>query len=146
MSDQQHQDLGSTLQRFGLTERDVLKPVSKIHLQEISRAHCRDWRSLPAALMMENDNICQDIEREEPHEEARRRNFFSQWKSEKSADANYKKLINAFLEANCKEDAEYVCSLLKPLKQPKEECEGTNVSRPMVEVIMRWSTVDFEYS
>ncbi len=113
MSSAQRTDLSSTLQRYHLSESDILQPVSNIHLQEISRSHCRKWRSLPVALDMENHLIWEDIELEVRDEERRRNTFFSRWQSEKGADANYKKLINALLVIGCRQDAEYVCELLK---------------------------------
>ncbi len=116
----QHTDLSSTLQRYHLSESDVFQQVSNVHLQEISRSHCRKWRSLPVALDMENHLIWEDIQREVPDEEERKNKFFSRWQSEKGADASYKNLVNALLVTGCRQDAEYVCGLLKHTEPPRE--------------------------
>ena len=63
---------------------------------------------------MENpDTVVVDIEREVDKEEERKARLFSRWKSEKGAGASYKQLVNALLEIECKQDAEYVCELLR---------------------------------
>ena len=124
MSSAHHTDLSSILQQCHLSEGDVLQPVRDIPLQEISRSHCRKWRSLPVALDMENHLIWEDIEREVGDEEGRRNRLFSRWQSEKGADATYKKLINALLVIGCRQDAEYVCGLLKNVSE--EISRGTH--------------------
>ncbi len=114
----QHNDLSSALQRYHLSEGDVLQQVSNVHLQEISRSYCLKWRFLPAALMENPKAVVNDIERGGKPEDEQRADFFSRWQSEKGSEANYMNLINALLVIGCRQDAEYVCGLLK--KTPGE--------------------------
>ncbi len=132
MSAAQRADLSSTLQRYHLNESDVLQQVSNIHLQEISHSHCHKWRSLPVALDMENHLIWEDIDLEVRDEERRRNKFFSCWQSEKGADANYKKLINALLVIGCRQDAEYVCGLLKNTETTGESGGKQKINVPIL--------------
>ncbi len=105
---------GELLQRFQLSEDDVLQRVSDIHIQEISCAKHIQWWLLPAVLIMENPNtIVKDIERERKSEKEMRIAFFSEWQRQKGSDASYKALISALLCIGSKEHAEYVCELLK---------------------------------
>ena len=104
-------EISSFLQRYQLREDNVTLPVSSIHLQKI---RCLKWRFLPAVLEMENPStVVNDIERGGRPEDEMRATFFSQWRSEKGSDANYKALIRALLVINCKQDAESICELLR---------------------------------
>ena len=69
---------------------------------------------VPAVLKMKRpDTVVGDIECEVGKEEERRARLFSRWQSEKGAHASYKQLINALLEIECMQDAEYVCWLIR---------------------------------
>ena len=116
----QHSEFQRLCHRYGLTEEEVLKPASTLHLQEIARSHCRKWRALPVYLDMEDHLIWEDIVRNAADEEERRNMFFIKWQNEKASDATYKSLIGALLMMKSKKDAEYICELLKTPRKPAE--------------------------
>ncbi len=112
MEEVSHRDLGSTLDRYQLTEEDVVKQVSDLHLQDIVRSKAIEWECLPVRLGMENPTtVVKDIKDEVQDSPKRRAEFFSRWQKEKGTGASYKSLVNALLRINCKLDAEYVCQL-----------------------------------
>ena len=111
-----HNDLGSTLKEFQLSENDVTQPITSIHMQEISRDACYKWRYLPVHLLGEKKELVwKNIERDIPEEEGRKYELLLRWRYQEGNGATYKMLINAFLKIECKRDAQYVCGLLKPM-------------------------------
>lgn len=114
------QKMDELISTFQLSEDSIAAPVSDMHIQEISRSHCRKWRDLPAPLEME-DHHPDDIEHDFAKEVDRRKEFLKAWQSEKGSDANYKKLISGLLVIKCKQDAEYVCGLLRSTTNQDQE-------------------------
>ena len=86
--------------------------VSDAHLEDIARSCCSGWRSLPSRLEMRKI-VVEDIDRLQVSEEEKRLEFFKRWKREKGSEATYKKLIDALVEINCREDAEEVQHLIQ---------------------------------
>ena len=109
--------MSSLLEQYQLKEKDLNKQVTDLHIKEISRSHCKKWKSLPAYLEME-DIVASDIEKKPIEEEEKRNNFFSKWKEEKGSEATYKVLIGALQAMRCREDAESICKLLIAVPQP----------------------------
>ena len=103
--------MSSLLEQYQLKEEDVSKQVTDLHINEISRSHCKKWKSLPTYLEMEAI-VASDIEKKPIEEEEKRNNFFSKWKEEKGSEATYKALIGALWKMRCREDAESICKLL----------------------------------
>ena len=103
--------VSSLLKQYQLKEEDVSKQVTDLHIDKISRSHCKKWKSLPAYLEMEGI-VASDIDMMPIEEEEKRNNFFSKWKEEKGSEATYKALIGSLLEIRCREDAESICRLL----------------------------------
>ena len=97
----------------GLTEEDVSKKITDEHIEFISRSLCRQWKSLPAHLGLAII-VVDDIDKSNVMDEREKREkFLRTWKKEKGSEATYKKLIDGLLTIKCKEDAEFVCELLK---------------------------------
>ena len=104
----------SLLSCFG---REGDKPIPDAHLDQISRTCSKKWRYLPAHLELP-DSMVDDTEHDGKNEEERRHIFFFGWKKSKGSRATYRKLVNAFLKIECREDAEKVCKFLKESVQP----------------------------
>jgi hypothetical protein len=120
------------LKRHELSDRSCNKLVSDVHLEEISRSNCKQWKSLPSHLGLETI-VADDIDRSQKDPREKRYDFFLQWKDIKGTGATYKQLINALLKIKCKKDADKVCQLLKncvcPQAQPLTvEMNGAYVS------------------
>ena len=115
----------SLVENYGLLPEKCDQQISDVHLEEISRCGCKDWKSLSPHMEMESilvDDICrhsQMSEREKRHD------FFLQWRDLKGSEATYRKLISALLKIKSRNDAEMVCKLLqeaskcKPTSQPQ---------------------------
>ena len=104
--------MSDILKRFGLTEDDWEIEISDLHLVELSRKHCSCWKLLPSHLELE-PIVAKDIRKSSSNEPDQRVEFFRQWKERKGSYATYKKLVQALLDIDQREDAEYVCKLLK---------------------------------
>ena len=102
---------GREWEQYQLKEEDVNEQVTDLHIHEISRSHCKKWKSLPAYLEMEGI-VASDIDKKPIEEDEKRCDFFSKWKKEKGSEATYKVLIGALLKMRCKEDAESVCEMI----------------------------------
>lgn len=102
----------SLLKQHKLTEGICNKQVSDGHLEEISRYHCKDWKSLPSHLGL-NTIVAEDIDRSKVAEKEKRHTFLLGWKKIEGSRATYKRLITALLKIDCREDAEGVCTLLQ---------------------------------
>ena len=100
------------MESFELTDEDYNKQVSDKHLEELSRTHCRKWRQLPSHLDMD-DIVEHDLDQNPSDERKKRHDFFKEWKETQGSNATYKKLINALLTTGSRNDAEYLCQLLK---------------------------------
>ena len=85
--------------------------ISDLHLEEIASFLLVDWRSLPPHLSLE-EIIVRDIERRYPDERGRRRELLQLWRQRYGSAATYRRLIQALLEIQCRQDAEAVCRLL----------------------------------
>ena len=83
--------MSSLLEQYQLKEEDVNKQVTDLHINEISRSHCKKWKSLPAYLEMEGI-VAGDIDKKPIEEDEKRCEFFSKWKEEKGSEATYKVL------------------------------------------------------
>ena len=103
----------SLREAYELTEQDCTRPIKDADLESISHSHCTYWRKLPTHLGVDKI-IINDIDRSQlGSEEAKRSDFFSQWKNSRGSDATYKQLVVALLEINCRQDAEDVLKILK---------------------------------
>ena len=96
-------------------EREGDKPIPDAHLDQISRTCSEKWRYLPAHLELP-DSMATDTARDGKNEEERRHIFFFGWKQTKGSHATYRRLVNAFLKIECREDAENVCKFFQALK------------------------------
>ena len=109
------------LEQYGLCEEECNGKVTDEHLLTISRSYCKKWRSLYPYLDMKRIDVA-IAEHDGNGEENERLKFLEIWKAVKGCDATYKKLIDALLKVECRNDAEGVCELLKtsppPLAQP----------------------------
>ena len=99
------------LQHYNLTEESCSRPVSDVHLEEISRSHCRDWKRLPPYLGMATI-MADDIDHMPVAESEKRHQFFKTWKREKGSGATYRALIRALLIIKARQDAESICKIL----------------------------------
>ena len=116
----------SLIARYHLTEEDVNKQITDQHIEIISRTSCSQWKSLPAHLGL-LPITARDIDRGPGDEREKRNTFLTTWKAMKGSEATYKKLINALLTIECREDAESVCELLKDadsVQQPESDCSS----------------------
>ena len=106
-------EIASVTEHFELSE-SRFKQVSDCHVEEISTSSCEKWRSLPPYLEMETI-VAKDIDRDHPggNECEKRCSFLKKWKSLRGLKATYRSLISALLKVKCREEAEYVCKLLK---------------------------------
>ena len=99
------------IRSFGLSEEDAIKRVSDIHMQEISRSYCSQWRMLYSHLEVEKIVVL-DVDRMNVSEQEKRHTFFAEWRERKGSDSTYIRLLYALLKIGCREDAEGVCKLL----------------------------------
>lgn len=104
--------LHDLLKQYELSNRSCKKPVSDVHLELFSRAHCKQWKSLPSHIGLETI-IAEDINRSQKDEREKRQDFFIQWKETQGSRATYKLLITALLKIGCRQDAEKMCEMLK---------------------------------
>ena len=102
----------SLIARYQLTEENVNREITDIHIDVISRYCCSKWKSLPAHLKLATI-VAEDINCKEVNEEDKRQTFLSTWKKKKGFEATYKTLISALLEIECRSETESVCKLLK---------------------------------
>ena len=110
----------SLIARYQLTEENVNREITDIHIGVISRSYCSKWKSLPSYLGL-GTIVAEDINRTEVNEEDKRRTFLTTWKEKKGFEATYKTLISALLEIECKSEAQSVCDLLKHALSPDEQ-------------------------
>ena len=96
-----------------LENSDFDKQVSDAHLNDFSTNCCsEDWKLLCPHLKL-NGVVAEDIDREPLSPKLKRKSFFGKWKQEKGSDATYRVLVCALLRINHRQDAEYLCKLLK---------------------------------
>ena len=105
-------DLSSLLLQYKLPADICSAQVSDVHLEEISRSHCKDWKNLPPHLQLDTI-MASDINRMQVGEAEKRREFLFGWKESKGSDATYGSLIRALLKIKCRQDAESICELLQ---------------------------------
>ena len=130
------------LDQYNLTDEDVNKQVSDIHMEVFSRFSCKEWKSLPAHLWLPS-NAAKDIDLMPVNEKEKRLTFLTSWKEKKGCEATYKNLISALLAVESKKEAESVCQYImkgtEPLQQQaaeeKQQDEGQQqqpipISRP----------------
>ena len=91
---------------------DSKKKINELHIQEISINSCSDWKCLRPHLSI-NKTVVDDISKNHTEERYRRQDFFATWVEQNGSNATYYKLIEALLNANKKEYAEFVCKLLQ---------------------------------
>ena len=99
------------MESFHLSDKVVDLQVSDVHLHEICCCSCTKWRLLYSYLAMDKTMVS-DVERMNVSEEERRHSFFSVWRERKGSAATYQRLVQALLQAGCREDAEKVCKIL----------------------------------
>lgn len=100
------------LKRYDIPELCCNETVSDIHLEKFTRYNCKQWRSLPSYLHLE-DAVAEDIDASNHTEKSKRYEFLYEWKSKKGSSATYKQLIGALLEIHCRRDAEKLSQILK---------------------------------
>ena len=125
-------DLSTLLLLYKLSAGVCREQVSDVHLEQISRSHCKDWRKLPPHLELE-DIIVSDIDRKQVivSEDEKRQEFFFSWKRRKGSGATYEHLIGALLMIECRQDAESICKLLQaPISRGgQESCSFESVHK-----------------
>lgn len=99
-------------EKFGLSEGDCKVKVTECHLQEIARNCCSNWKWLQPHLNMRKIAV-DDISGKHIDAIDKRLDFFHAWTTQEGSDATYLKLIHALLKIDNKNDAEFVCMLLK---------------------------------
>ena len=105
--------------------------VSDVHVGDIARSHCSRWESLPPHLELD-PIIVNDVKKDCPNDEqGRRRRFLEIWKERKGEEATYEKLIFALQAIECKEDAEYICQLVKSARSMPPRSTPASCSMPV---------------
>ena len=99
------------MEKYNLKEEDVNKKVSDLHIDEISRSDCNEWRSLPAQFKMKKI-VATDIDRKQIAEHEKRSEFLFKWREQKGSRSTYKELIRAVLNISGEDEAEGVCKLI----------------------------------
>ena len=94
---------------------DLDKIITEIHCDKISRNIGLQWRRLPAYVGLESETLINDIDKLSIGEEDKRGKFLSKWKERKGSDVTYKNLIEALVEMGCRNDAEHVKELVRPV-------------------------------
>lgn len=112
--------LESLIARYNLTQEDVEKQISDIHIEVISRSWCKKWRHLCAHLELDFI-VADDIESQKVDEDQNRLKFFTTWKAKQGSEATYKKLISALQTIGCNDDAEHVCELSQSVRVPPQQ-------------------------
>ena len=105
--------MDSLLEKFQLLSVDCKQKVSECHIEEISSGCCEHWKRLQPYLNNMTKILVKDIDAKLVDAKEKRREFFQSWVEQEGSDATYFKLIEALLTIKCKEDAEFVCSLLQ---------------------------------
>ena len=113
-------------EQYGLADGYGDQPVTDKHLEIISRSCCKEWKSLPAHLELE-DIVAEDIDKSQKGEREKRHDFLRKWRSMKGSKATYKQLITALLKIKCKDEAEKVQEILKAL-QPQQPTQDSVTS------------------
>ena len=119
------------LEHYGVTEADVNKQISDVHLEEISRVACQGWRLLPARLEIEHIEVS-NIERDHRLEEEKRLAFLQKWKGQHTFEATYKALMNALISIKHVQDAESVCKTLKTYPPPVNTPAPPSTNQPSI--------------
>ena len=122
-------ELLKLLKKFQLSRSSCKKPVSKEHLETISRSGCKEWKSLPAHLELE-DIVAEDIDKSKTTEREKRHEFLLKWKDMKGSDATYEQLVKALLKIECVQDAETVCQMLKESIDKEQLASNTPATLP----------------
>lgn len=104
--------LQELIEQHGLSEGDCNQLATDVHLEQISRVCCRQWKSLPAHLGLETV-VAEDIDKGQKGEREKRHDFLRQWKEIKGSAATYKRLLTALMEIRCTQDAGKVCEVLR---------------------------------
>ena len=105
---------------YQLAEKDCDGAVSEVHLLEISRSCCKKWRLLPAHLEM-REVVVDDIDHINGDEQEKRCYSQEMEGSQRFWCYLQKKLINALLAIECRQDADKmqsVCELLQKSPAP----------------------------
>ena len=100
------------MNHYGLTEEHYDQQVEDIHLEELSRSGCKQWKSLPPHLEVETI-VADDIDNSREDPGTKRYKFLLKWKNMKGFDATYRPIINALLKIECRQDAQKLCEMLK---------------------------------
>jgi hypothetical protein len=108
--------LVSLMEHYQLTEQDLDKQISDIHLDKISQSCCRKWKRLPPYLEMESI-VGLDANLSAGEEEEKRLSFLFKWRDKKGFKASYKRLICALIEIESLNDAGRVCELVQISRQ-----------------------------
>lgn len=116
------------MEQYGLSEEVCSQQISDSSLEGIGNSRCLKWRDLPSRLGLPSI-LVEDIDRSGAEEGEKQLNFFREWRERQGRDATYKKLIRALLDTRCREDAEFVCWLVRDL--PHTQQSPTPGARPL---------------
>ena len=78
--------LAELLKKYQLSGSSCKKQVNTGHLETISRSGCKEWKSLPAHLELE-DIVAEDIDKSKKTEREKRHEFLLKWKDVKGSEA-----------------------------------------------------------
>ena len=120
------------MEKFQLTGVDCKIKVRECHIEEISGGCCEHWKRLQPHLNMTKISV-RDIDAKPVEAKEKRMEFFQSWVEQEGSDATYFKLIEALQTIKCKEDAEFVCSLLQ--KQLKLDTDPKVMDSPSCEQV-----------
>ncbi len=103
--------------------------ISDLHLDEITGSHLENWRSLPSRLELDEIAVS-DIKRDYRVERERRKGLLMLWKERKGNGATYRILVAALLRIACRQDAEYIVTLLRrdQLQPPTHSAQQADAS------------------
>ena len=127
MNNSPHDPVMSLVESFDLTEKDICRVITDVHLEEFTRNYGEDWRLIHAYLKI-NSIVVRDTERKPGGEREKRHAFYSEWKFLKGPDATYERLICALLKLRCQLDAEAVCTMLQGSQESVSS--GSSVPTP----------------
>ena len=124
-------NLKKLLSRNQLKISDVDKKITDEHMLFISKELCCNFRDLMLRLHL---RTTVNIDLSKVDDDEKRHTIFKTWKKEQGSKATYTKLIKALLKMKCREDAKYICELLKnadsvqPLLQEQSNASAASLN------------------
>ena len=112
--------LSDLLESYKLSVQECQRKITEVHLQEIARSCCKDWKWLGPYLKINKVEV-NDIDSKNAEERDKRLNFLHVWVEREGSDASYYRLINALLKNGKREDAEFVCALVQVKASPRRD-------------------------